>query len=341
MAYSFTQEKILPHVADWEREKYLPVKEYREAAELGFAGIVVPEEYGGCGLGRLEASLIFEAISSACAPTSAFLTIQNMISWILATHANDQMREKYLPKLLTQEHIASYCLTEPGSGSDSQGMQTKAVDKGDHWVVNGSKTFISGAGVADFYLVMCLTGEKEISCLVVDKGSEGLSFGKVEEKMGWHVDPLAMVILEDVKVPKENVIGDRGNGFKVAMSALDGGRLNIASCSLGGAARALDNATTYVKERKQFGKRIADFQHTQFRLAEMATDLEASRLMVRHAAGLLDQKDMNATMYCAMAKKFATDKGFDIANGSLQLFGGYGYLKEYPVEKIVRDLRVH
>jgi len=259
---NFTEEKILPNVSQWEREKYLPVPEFKEAAALGFTGIVVPEEHGGCGLGRLEASLIFEAISTACAPTSAFLTIENMISFILSQYASDAIREQYLPGVLTMDKIGSYCLTEPDSGSDAQAMKTSAVLKDGTWTINGSKCFISGAGLSDFYLVMLKTGEKEISALIVDKGTKGLSFGKPEEKMGWHNDPLRTVTFEDVKVPETSIVGERGQGFKIALSGLDGGRLNIASCSLGGAARSLHCATQYVKERKQFGKRIADFQNT-------------------------------------------------------------------------------
>ena len=331
----------MPHAAEWDRTKEFPHDALKQCAELGFGGIYLSEDVGGAGLGRLEASLIFEALATACSPTSAFMSIHNMNGWIIDNYGTPEQREKYLPGMIAFDLVSSYCLTEPNSGSDAQAMQSMAVDKGDHFVLSGQKMFISGSGLSDIYLVMTRTGEKEISCLLVEKGMPGLSFGKMEHKLGWNCSHTATVELDEVKVPKENLIGERGNGFKIALSGLDGGRINIASCSLGGAAQCLHYATEYTKSRKQFGRELAKFQSVQFRLADMATDLEASRLMVRNAARLMDDKDENYTPYCAMAKKFATEKCSRIVDDALQLHGGYGYLNEYPIERYLRDLRVH
>jgi hypothetical protein len=295
-------------------------------------------------MGRLDAAIIFEELSAGCTATAAFLSIHNMASWMIDRYGMEEQRQRFLPKLTTMEHIASYCLTEPGSGSDAASLKTKAVRDGDHYVLNGGKAFISGAGTSDIYVVMVRTGEdgpKGISCLVVEKGMSGLSFGKMEKKMGWKSQPTAQVIFEDCRVPVANRIGAEGEGFRIAMSGLDGGRINIGACSVGTARAALEEAKAYVQDRKQFGKPIAEFQATQFKLADMATELEAARLMIRNAADALDKKTPRATMLCAMAKRFASDLGFKIANDALQLHGGYGYLQDFPAERHVRDLRVH
>ncbi|TNV78618.1 hypothetical protein FGO68_gene784 [Halteria grandinella] len=340
-AYEFAEQELAPNAAEWDENKHFPLDVYKKAAELGFAGIYVSEKYGGCGLGRLEATLIFEGLSTGCVGSSAYISIHNMCAWMIDQFGNEEQKQRWLPEMCLFEKFSSYCLTEPDSGSDAQAMKTFAKEEGDYFVLNGSKAFISAAGASDYYLIMCKTGEKEVSCILVEKGTPGLSFGKNEFKMGWNVQPTRLVILEDCKVPKGNLIGSRGQGFKIALQGLDGGRLNIAACSLGGAARCLDTATDYIKGRKQFGRPLADNQHLQFKLAQMAIELEASRLMVRHAARLLTDKSPNYTMYCAMAKKLATDRCFDIVNDALQMHGGYGYLKEYPIERFLRDLRVH
>jgi alkylation response protein AidB-like acyl-CoA dehydrogenase len=316
----------------------------RAAAALGFAGIYVKGEVGGSELSRLDAAIIFEELSAGCTSTAAFISIHNMASWMIDRFGGDALRQRFLPRLTTMELIASYCLTEPGSGSDAASLKTRAVRDGDHYVLNGSKAFISGAGVSDIYVCMVRTGgdgPKGISCLVVEKGAPGLSFGKKERKMGWNSQPTAQVIFEDCRVPVENRIGAEGDGFSIAMMGLDGGRINIGACSVGTARAALEEAQTYARERKQFGRAIADFQASQFKLADMATELEAARLMIRNAAAALDVRSPRATMLCAMAKRYATDTGFKIANDALQLHGGYGYLKDFPAERHVRDLRVH
>jgi alkylation response protein AidB-like acyl-CoA dehydrogenase len=344
MAQAFARDELAPHAAKWDEDSHFPVDVMRQAAALGFAGVYVQEDVGGSGLSRLDASLIFEALSYGCVPTAAYLTIHNMASWMIDRFAGDELRHKYLPRLTTMELIASYCLTEPGSGSDAAGMRTSARLDGDHYVLNGSKAFISGAGVSDVYVVMARSGgdgPKGVSAFIVEKGWEGLSFGANEKKMGWKSQPTAQVNFDNVRVPVENRIGGEGEGFRFAMMGLDGGRLNIASCSLGGAAFALDTAKAYMETRNQFGKPLKDFQALQFKIADMATDLTASQLMVRNAASALDQRDPHATKLCAMAKRFATDACFDVANNALQLHGGYGYLADYPMERIVRDLRVH
>jgi alkylation response protein AidB-like acyl-CoA dehydrogenase len=343
-ARSFSREALAPHSAEWDENKYFPVDVLREAARLGFAGIYVREDVGGSGLSRLDASLIFEALSYGDVTTAAFLTIHNMAAWMIDRFGSPQLRERYLPRLTTMASIASYCLTEPDSGSDAASLRTMAVRAGDHYVLDGSKAFISGAGVSDVYVVMARTGApgpKGISAFVVEKGTAGLSFGANERKLGWNAQPTAQVNFDQLRVPVENRIGEEGEGFRFAMMGLDGGRLNISSCSLGGAAFALDTAQAHLATRKQFGRVLQDFQALQFKLADMATELEAARLMVRRAAAALDRSEPSATKLCAMAKRFATDAGFTIANDALQLHGGYGYLRDYPLERLVRDLRVH
>jgi len=344
MARAFAEAELAPHSARWDEEKHFPVEVMRQAAALGFAGIYVQEDVGGSGLRRLDAALIFEALSRGDVAVSAFISIHNMASWMIDRFGADDLRRRYLPRLTTMELIASYCLTEPGSGSDAAALKTTAVRDGDHYVLNGSKAFISGAGVSDLYVVMCRTGgegAKGISTLVVEKDTPGLSFGANERKLGWNAQPTAMVNFDDCRVPVENRVGQEGEGFRFAMMGLDGGRLNIAACSLGGASLALDTALDYAKSRRQFGRSLSEFQALQFKLADMATELEAARLMVRNAADALDKRQPEATKLCAMAKRFATDVGFEVANQALQLHGGYGYLRDFPLERIMRDVRVH
>ncbi len=343
-AHAFAAAELAPHSARWDEDKHFPVDVLRQAASLGFAGIYVREDVGGSGLGRLDAALIFEALSHGDVSTAAFLSIHNMASWMIDKFGSDDLRQRYLPRLTTMELIASYCLTEPGAGSDAASLATTARRDGDDYVLNGAKAFISGAGTSDVYVVMARTGEagaRGVSTFVVEKETPGLSFGAQERKMGWASQPTAMVHFDNVRVPAANRVGEEGEGFRFAMMGLDGGRLNIASCSLGGASLALETAREHLTTRKQFGRPLSDFQALQFKLADMATDLEAARLMVRRAAAAMDAGDPNATKYCAMAKRFATDAGFEVANQALQLHGGYGYLKDYPLERIVRDLRVH
>mgnify|MGYP001193201778 CR=1 FL=1 len=343
-ARAFALERLRPNAARWEKDG-LDRGVLVELASLGFAGIYVGEEHGGSGLTRLDAALIFEELSRGCVATAAFLSIHNMCAWMIDAFGDEGQRSKWLPRLTGMQTIASYCLTEPGSGSDAAGLRTSAKADGNaHYVVNGSKAFISGAGFSDLYVLMCRTGEdgpKGVSTLLVEDGAKGLSFGKAEEKMGWRAQPTAIVNFEDCRVAVENRIGPEGEGFKYAMKGLDGGRLNIAACALGGAQDALDRALAYVRERKQFGKRIVDFQATQFTLADMETDLSASRALLHQAARKLDAKAPDATKFCAMAKRFVTDNAFKVADQALQLHGGYGYLADYEVERIVRDLRVH
>lgn len=343
-AEAFAQAELAPHSAKWDAESHFPVDVMRKAAELGFAGIYVKDDVGGSGLGRLDAVLIFEALSRGDVATAAYMSIHNMASWMIDSFGSEALRQKYLPRLTTMELIASYCLTEPGSGSDAAAMRTTAVRDGDHYVLNGGKAFISGAGVSDLYVVMARTGEpgpKGVSTFVVEKGTPGLSFGANERKMGWKSQPTAQVLFDDCRVPAENRVGQEGHGFRFAMMGLDGGRLNIAACSLGGAGFAFDTAKGYMEQRRQFDKPLKEFQALQFKLADMATELEAARLMVRNAASALDRRDPQATKLCAMAKRFATDAGFEVANQALQLHGGYGYLQDFPLERVVRDLRVH
>ncbi len=343
-ARAFAAAEMAPHSARWDEEKHFPVDVMRQAAALGFGGLYVREDVGGSALGRLDASIVFEQLSYGDVTVAAFISIHNMASWMIDRFGVDELRQRFLPKLCSMELIASYCLTEPGSGSDAAALATTARLDGDHYVLNGSKAFISGAGTSDIYVVMVRTGgpgPKGISALVVEAGTPGLSFGAQEKKMGWNAQPTAQVNFDDCRVPVANRIGAEGEGFRFAMAGLDGGRINIASCSLGGAGLALDLAREHLTTRKQFGGPLKDFQGLQWRLADMATDLDAARLMVRRAAHALDAKDPNATRYCAMAKRLATDTGFEVANQALQLHGGYGYLKDYPLERIVRDLRVH
>ncbi|MCC3304749.1 acyl-CoA dehydrogenase family protein [Sneathiella sp. HT1-7] len=344
MARSFAAEVFAPNAEKWDEERTFPVMEMRKAAELGFAGIYVGEEHGGSALTRLDAAIIFEELASGCASTAAFISIHNMASWMIDRFGSDVVRAKYLPKLTTMEEFASYCLTEPGSGSDAAALRTKAVRDGDHYVINGGKAFISGGGKADLYVTMVRTGDdgpKGISCIAVPADAPGISFGAQERKMGWNSQPTAQVLFDDCRVPVENLIGNEGDGFKIAMMGLDGGRLNIGACSIGAARACLELAQSYTADRKQFGKPVGSFQAVQFKLADMATELEAARLMIRQAAAKLDAKDTEATLYCAMAKRFATDVGFNVCNEALQLHGGYGYLRDFPLERFVRDTRVH
>ena len=344
MIQAFAKDKMAPYANKWDKEKTLPIDVLREAATLGLGGIYVDEKLGGTGLGRLDAAIIFEELSTACPSTAAFISIHNMATWMVSKYGTKYHFDKYLPKLLTMEYISSYCLTEPGSGSDAAALSTSAIKEGDYYILNGTKAFISGATISDTYLTMVRTGDKSsngISCLLIDKDSEGLSFGKLEDKMGWNSQPTAQVIFENCKVPIKNLIGKEGEGFKIAMQGLDGGRINIASCSLGAARICLEKSLDYVNDRTQFGKKIADFQATQFKLADMATQLEAARLMVLKAASEIDDLGQDSTKISAMAKRFATDIGFSICNEALQLHGGYGYLAEYEIERFVRDVRVH
>ncbi len=344
MAKRFAADQLAPHTSEWDETKYFPVDVIKQTAELGFAGIYVGEEVGGSALGRLDAALIFEQLSYGDVSTAAFISIHNMASWMIDRFGADEQRKTWLPKLTSMELIASYCLTEPGSGSDAAAMKTTAVRDGDEYVLNGSKQFISGAGTSDVYVLMAKTsdeGARGVSAFIIPLGTPGLSFGANEKKMGWNSQPTRQVLLDDVRIPVANRIGEEGHGFKFAMAGLDGGRLNIAACSLGGAQRALDKALDYARERQQFGQPIANFQAIQFKLADMETELQAARVMLYEAAAKLDAKAPDATRWCAMAKRFVTDTGFKIANDALQIHGGYGYLAEYGIEQIVRDLRVH
>jgi alkylation response protein AidB-like acyl-CoA dehydrogenase len=344
MARTFAAEELAPHAAEWDRTHFFPVETLRKAAALGLAGIYVKEDVGGSALTRLDAALVFEALSQGCTSTAAFLSIHNMASWMIDTFGTDLQRHRYLPRLTTMEIIASYCLTEPSSGSDAASLRTRAVRDGDHYVLNGSKAFISGAGVSDIYVCMVRTGEagpKGVSCIVVEKGTPGLSFGAPEKKMGWNSQPTAQVIFEDCRVPVANLIGEEGQGFKIAMMGLDGGRLNIGACALGTARAAFDRAKAYLGERQQFGKPLSSFQALQFKLADMATELEAARLILLQAATKVDAKAPDATMQAAMAKRYATDASFHVVNEALQIHGGYGYLNDFPLERHLRDVRVH
>ncbi len=344
MARKFTADAITPFAAEWDEKAHFPRDVIKQAAELGFAAIYVSEESGGIGLGRLEAALIMEAMSYGCPATSAFISIHNMASWMIDSFGGGAVKAKFLPDLVTMDRMASYCLTEPGSGSDAAALKTTATLDGDHYIVNGTKQFISGAGVNDLYVTMVRTGQpgpKGISCLVIEKDMPGVSFGAKERKLGWNASPTAQVIFDNVKVPVENRVGAEGDGFRFAMAGLDGGRLNIGACSLGGAQRCLDEAIAYTKDRQQFGQPISDFQNTQFMLADMATDLEAARALLYMAAAKVTANAPDKSRFSAMAKRLATDNGSKIVNDALQLFGGYGYLKDYPIERFWRDLRVH
>lgn len=344
MARAFASDRVAPHALQWDRDKHFPVDILQETGPLGMGGIYVREDVGGSALKRLDAVLIFEALATACPSFSAFVSIHNMAAWMIDTFGNEEQRQRFLPKLTSMESLASYCLTEPGSGSDAAALRTRATRDGDHYILNGSKQFISGAGATDIYVTMVRTGEdgpKGISTIVVPKDAPGLSFGANEFKMGWNAQPTRTVIFDNCRVPVENLLGEEGTGFRIAMAGLDGGRLNIAACSLGGAQSALDKSLEYCSQRKAFGQTIDRFQALQFRLADMETELSASRLLLYTAASKLDRKTHDAGKWSAMAKRFVTDTGFDVANEALQLFGGYGYLHEYGIEKLVRDLRVH
>jgi alkylation response protein AidB-like acyl-CoA dehydrogenase len=344
MALAFAAETLAPHAIRWDEEKHFPIGEMREAAALGMGGIYVREDVGGSGLSRLDAALIFEALSTGCPTVAAYISIHNMCAWMIDAYGDDAQRRRFLPKLASMEHLASYCLTEPGAGSDAAALKTRAAREGDDYVLDGVKQFISGAGVSDVYVVMARTGgdgPSGISTFVIEKGTPGLSFGVNEKKMGWNAQPTRQVIMEGCRVPAANRIGPEGIGFRIAMAGLDGGRLNIGACSLGGAQGALDRALAYAQDRKAFGQSLDRFQALQFKLADMATELEAARSLLWRAAAALDAKTPEATRLCAMAKRVATDTGFDVANAALQIHGGYGYLADYGIEKIVRDLRVH
>ena len=344
-ALDFARARIAPHALEWDEAKTFPIDVLREAAALGMAGIYTREDHGGSGLTRLDAALIFEALATGCPCVSAYLSIHNMCAWMIDTHGSDEQRRTWLPGLMRMDWLASYCLTEPGAGSDAAALATRARREGDHYILNGQKQFISGAGNAhDFYVAMVRTGDagpKGVSCLVIEGGTPGVSFGKNERKMGWNAQPTRAVIFEDARVPVANRLGAEGEGFRFAMAGLDGGRLNIGACSLGGAQAALEKALGHMRERKAFGKRLDEFQALQFRLADMATELEVARTFLWRAAAALEAKAPDATRLCAMAKRVATDAGFQVANDALQMLGGYGYLAEYGIEKIVRDLRVH
>ncbi|MET3437101.1 acyl-CoA dehydrogenase family protein [Sphingomonas sp. 1185] len=344
LARRFTADRITPFAAEWDEKHVFPRDTIREAAELGFAAIYVSEESGGIALGRLEAALIMEAMAYGCPSTSAFISIHNMASWMIDRFGDADVKGRYLPDLVTMERMASYCLTEPGSGSDAAALKTRAVRDGDHYVVSGSKQFISGGGENEVYVTMVRTGEegpKGISCLVIDKDTPGVSFGANERKLGWHSQPTRQVTFDNVRVPVANRLGAEGEGFRIAMMGLDGGRLNIGACSLGGAQRCLDEAVSYVKDRRQFGKAIAEFQNTQFTLADMATELEAARALLYLAAAKVTAGAPDKTRFAAMAKRLATDTGSSVVDRALQLHGGYGYLMDYPIERFWRDLRVH
>ena len=344
MAAGFAAKEMAPHAARWDAECIFPREVIQKAAELGFGGLYAREDFGGSNLSRLDAVLIFEELSKACPSTAAFISIHNMATWMVDNYGDDEQRSRFVPQLCSMQTIASYCLTEPSSGSDAAALKTTAVRDGDNYVLNGTKAFISGGGANDIYVSMVRTGKEGpdgVSCIVVPKDSPGLSFGAQEKKLGWHSQPTAMVIFENCKVPVQNLIGGEGNGFKIAMAGLDGGRLNIAASSLGSAQGCLEMAIDYLGERKQFGRRLADFQALQFRIADMATELEAARLLLYKAALKVEAKAPDATRFAAMAKRKATDVGFDVVNQALQLHGGYGYLADYPFERHLRDLRVH
>jgi alkylation response protein AidB-like acyl-CoA dehydrogenase len=344
LARDFTAEKITPFAASWDEKHILPRDVLNHAAELGFLGIYVSEQAGGVGLGRLEAALIMEAMAYGCPSTSAFISIHNMAAWMIDCYGSQKLKDKYLAQMVAGQMLASYCLTEPNAGSDAANLSTKALEDGDYLIVNGTKAFISGGGYNDLYVTMVRTGEagaKGISCIVIEKEMEGVSFGAQEKKLGWHSQPTCQVNFDNVRVPKENLLGQLGQGFKIAMSGLDGGRLNIGACSLGGAQRCLDEAITQVKTRKQFGKSIGDFQSVQFTLADMETKLQAARILLYAAACKVTEGAIDKTQFAAMAKRLATDNGMEIVDSALQLFGGYGYLMDYPIERFFRDLRVH
>lgn len=344
MAFAFGQENIAPHAIEWDQQEHFPKDVVRSVGELGIAGIYVREDVGGSALSRLDATLIFEALAYACPSIGSFISIHNMCAWMIDSFGTEEQRQTWLPQMTSMEKICSYCLTEPGSGSDAAALKTKAEKDGNGWKINGTKAFISGGETSDLYLTMVRTGEggpKGVSAVLVENPTEGLSFGANERKMGWRSQPTAQVQFDDCKIPADHLIGEEGRGFSYAMAGLDGGRLNIAASALGAAQFALDKTLTYMQERKAFGKPIADFQALQFRVADMETELQAARVFLRQAAWKLDNKAPDATRHCAMAKRLVTDLSFRVANDALQLHGGYGYLSDYGIEKVVRDLRVH
>jgi alkylation response protein AidB-like acyl-CoA dehydrogenase len=343
-ARTFARAEMMPNAREWDENETFPVETLRRAAALGFGGITVKDDVGGTGLTRLDATIVFEELAQGCTSTAAYISIHNMAAWMIDTFGSEVVRAKFLPKLCTMEHFASYCLTEPNSGSDAASLTTRARRDGEHYIIDGSKAFISGGGVSDVYVCMVRTGgagPKGISCIAVEKGTPGLSFGAQEKKLGWKSQPTAMVMFENCRVPVANLIGKEGDGFKIAMAGLDGGRLNIAACSIGGAQFCLDRTIGYMRERKQFGSKLSDFQALRFRVADYATELEAARLMVRRAAVAVGDGEPGGTRLAAMAKRLATDSGFDVVNGCLQLHGGYGYLRDHPIERVLRDVRVH
>lgn len=345
-AQAFAQNEMAPHAAKWDTEHIFPVDVIREAGEMGFCGMYTPESHGGMGLSRLDTSVIVEELAAACPSTAAYITIHNMVSWMVASFAQADVANEIAPRLASGELLGSYCLTEPGAGSDAASLRTKAVKEGDEYVLEGSKMFISGAGSTDILIVMARTGSQDegargISAFVVDAKTAGIEYGKSEDKLGWNSQPTRLITFDKVRVPAANLLGKEGEGFKFAMKGLDGGRLNIATCSLGAAQAAITLARNYLHERKQFGKELADFQALQFKIADMATELTAARQMVRLAAFKLDEADPEATLFCAMAKRFATDACFQVIDDALQLHGGYGYIREYPLERYLRDTRVH
>ncbi|HAT1823001.1 acyl-CoA dehydrogenase family protein [Legionella pneumophila] len=344
MASEFARNKLAPMADFWDEQGYFPIEVLREAAQLGMAGMVVREDIGGAQLSRLDAALIFEQLATGCIPTSAYLSIHNMVASLVDRYGSQEIRKKWGPKLTSMEVIASYCLTEPESGSDAASLKTRAVKEGEYYVLNGAKAFISGGSVSDVYLCMVRTGDEShhgISCLLIEKNTPGLAFGKLEKKLGWRNQPTCMLYFENCRVPIANRVGEEGMGFKIALNALNGGRVNIASCSLGGALACLRMSQSYMHERKQFGKPLTQMQALRFYFADMLTDYEAARLMVYRAAAAMDNDDPNAPMYCAMGKRLATDVAFRISDKAMQLHGGYGYLRDYQIERIFRDLRVH
>ncbi len=344
LARNFSEKELKPYAAQWDREAVFPKETLSKAGELGFLSLYVDTNYGGMGLGRLDASIIFEQLAQGCTSTTAFMTIHNMAIWMVSKFASEELKEEWFPALSQGTKLASYCLTEPGSGSDAASLKTTAKKEGDHFVLNGSKAFISGSGATDCLVLMARTGEqgsKGISCFLIPADLPGIEYGKNELKMGWKNQPTRLVSLTDVKVHRKNLIGEEGNGFKIAMQGLDGGRINIATCSIGTAQAAMEEAQRYMNEREQFGKKISEFQAMQFKIADMVTELVAARNMTRLAAFKIDQGHGEATTYSAMAKRYATDVGFNVCNEALQIFGGYGYIQEYPLERNVRDVRVH
>ena len=344
LAKSFSDKELKPNAAEWDKEAFFPKETLMKAGELGFLSLYVDTSLGGMGLGRLDASIVFEQLAQGCTSTTAFMTIHNMAIWMVSKFGSEELKTEWFPQLSSGEKLASYCLTEPGSGSDSASLRTTAKKDGDNFILNGSKAFISGSGATDCLVLMARTGDsgaKGISCFLIPADLPGIEYGKNEPKMGWKNQPTRLVSLTDVKVSKKNLVGEEGKGFKIAMQGLDGGRINIATCSIGTAQSALEEAQTYMNQREQFGKKISEFQAMQFKIADMVTELIAARTMTRLAASKVDKNDSEATIYSAMAKRFATDVGFNVCNEALQIFGGYGYIQEYPLERYVRDVRVH